>query len=230
MFGLFTAIESFISSVVSVVGPVIARTTDILLNKLPPAIEAAKIIINIISDVVSTICDILDISSAEEKCEEIGAKIMQEDTRVKWPEESTEEYLNYLRNDVEFDQEKFDNMTNEEKLACKTLGATMKSNCIEEKFGIEISSEFLMTIAKVNMNADKVLELVKCFAKYDMESMDGFVNYLTNNMSEDDAIEVDTIVKSALKANDAIMTNEEIENEILNMKKDIFINNINYSC
>ena len=116
--GLFTVLGGLLSAAISTVGPIISTVANVLINKLPPVIETAKLVIDTISEVVSKVCEILDIAPLDENTEELGAKVMQEGTRPKCDEETTQEYLDYLRNEVTFDKEKFDKMTPEEKLVC----------------------------------------------------------------------------------------------------------------
>lgn len=220
--GFLSAVGSFISEACSVVGSAIASVADALVLRLPPLIEGAKAAIEIISAIISKVCDALGITSANENTEELGAKAMQEGTRPKTEEETTEEYLNYLRNDVSLDQEKFDHMTKEEKIACQALGTTMKAKCIEEKTGVEVTPEFLMTIERSKLRYEQVEGFINAFKKEGIESMDAFAKYISNDMSDEEAARIGGVVKGAIRELSQEMTDEEIQSEIVSMKKNYF--------
>lgn len=216
------AIGGFVSAAISVVGPVIATVADVLVNKLPVAIETAKVVIGTISFVVSKVCEILDIAPPDEKADELGAKAMQEGTRPKMEEETTQEYLDYLRNDVKLDQEKYARMSDNEKLACGALGTTMLAKSIEEKTGVELPPEFLTTIAKARLRYEQVEKFIRAFSENGIDSMGEFTRYISNDMSETDASRVGTIVKESIKELSPEMSEAEIQREIVEMKKGYF--------
>jgi len=222
---LFTAIGGFISLAISTVGPVIATITDVLINKLPPAIEVAKVTIAAISVVVSELCEVLDIAPSNEKVDELGAKVMQEDTRPKLEEESTQEYLDYLRNDVKLNEEKYMSMSETEKIACEALGTSMLAKSIEEKTGIELPPEFLLTISKSKLRYEQVEKFIHTFSENEIYSMGEFTKYISNNMSETEAVKVGGVVKEAIKELSPEMTDADIQKEIVAMKRDYFSEN-----
>lgn len=216
------AIGGFFSAIIPTVGPSISTVADVLFNKLPPIIEAARIVIGTISEVVSKVCEALNIAPLGENAEELGAKAMQEGTRSKMDEETTQEYLDYLRNEVPLDKDKLDTMTPEEKVACAVLGTSMKAKSIEEKTGVELPPEFLISIAKSKMRHEQVERFINAFSQNGIISMGEFTRYISNDMSEDDALKVGNVIKGAMKELTPEMSEEDIQNEIVSMKKDYF--------
>lgn len=222
--GILAAIGGFFSAAISTVGPVISKVADVLINKLPPIIEVAKIVIGTISEVVSKVCGTLNIAPSDENAEELGAKTMQEGTRSKMDGETTQEYLDYLRNEVSLDKEKFDKMTPEEKLACEALGTSMKAKSIEEKTGVELPPEFLITIAKSKMKYQQVERFINAFSQSGISSMGEFTKYISNDMSESEAAKVGSVIKGAMRELTPEMSDADIQSEIVSMKKDYFSN------
>lgn len=218
--GLLTAIGSFISSAITTVGPVIASVADFVINKLPPSIEVAKIVMGAITEIVSKVCEALYIAPADENAEELGAKTMQEDTRPKMEGETTQEYLDYLRNDVTLDKEKFDKMSAEEKMACEAIGTTMKAKSIEEKTGVELPPEFLLTIAKSKMRYEQVEKFINAFSQNGIDSMGQFTKYISNNMSKEESIRIGNTIKVAMKELSPELSDEDIRHEISAMKRE----------
>lgn len=221
---LLSVIGGFVSAAISIVGPVISTMSDVLINKLPPVIEVAKVAIETISMVISKVCEVLNIAPLDEKAGELGAKVMQDGTRPKLDEESTQEYLDYLRNDVKLDEEKYVKMSDEEKLACEALGISLKAKSIEEKTNVELPPEFLVTIAKSKLKYEQVEKFINAFSENGISSMEQFAKYISNDLSEKDAAKVGNIVKSAIRELSPEMSDEDIQNEIVSMKKDYFFN------
>ena len=219
IFGLFSAIGTFISSVASTIGPVLSQAASFIATKLPGILEKAIVYVDAISTIVTKVSEVLNIAPPGEKPEELGAKTMQDGTRAKGPEETTQEYLDYLRNDVVLDREKFDKMTKEEKLGCEVIGDAMLAKSIEETTGVEISGEFLSTIPRTNLQYETVLALIKAFSEAGIPSLDNYVRYISNDMSESDALITGDAIKNAIHETIPEMSPEEIKNEIISMKQ-----------
>lgn len=219
---LLAAIGGFISSAISVVGPVISTVADVLLNKLPTAIEVAKVVIGTISTVLTKVCELLDITPVDQRADELGAKAMQEGTRAKMEEESTQEYLDYLRNEVELDRERYAKMDETEKINCEALGTSMLAKAIEEKTGVELPPEFLLTIAKARLQYEQVDKMIRAFADNGIKSMGEFTRYISNDMSESEAGRTGEVVKGVIKEMSPGLSATEIQKEIIEMKKNYF--------
>lgn len=207
-----------LSTAATVIGSALSTAASFLMTKLPVVLENAAICVNAISLVLTKVGEILNIAPENEKPEELGAKIFQEGTRPKEVEESTQEYLDYLRNEVQFDKSKFEEMSKEEKLNCEVLGDTMIAKSIEEKTGVEISADFLLAIPKVNLQYHMFIELIKAFSSVRVASLNEFTRYLSNNMSENEAKVIGVAIKGAIKEVYPEMSQEDIRDEIIKMK------------
>lgn len=217
--GIFSAIGGFISSAVHTVGSAISSVASTLVSRLPDVVIAAKIVIETVSTVIAKVSEVLGIAPQNENLEELGAKVMQEDTRAKMPEETAQEYLDYLRNDVKLDEEKFSKMSPEEKTVCSALGTSMVAKSIEEKTGVEIPADFLITIAKSKLKFEQVSKFINAFSENGIGSMGEFTKYITNDLTEDRSIKIGGIVKESLKDINPTFSEEDIQNEIVDMKR-----------
>lgn len=219
MLGIFSAVGSFISGVVSTVGSFIASSATRLVTRLPEVVLAARVVIDVIATVISKVAEALGIAPKDENPEELGAKSMQEGTRPRSDFESTQEYLDYLRKDVKLDEEKYAKMSDEQKIACSALGTTMVAKSIEEKAGVEVPPEFLETIYKSKLRYEQVEKCINYFAYNGITSMGEMTKYITNDLSEDEASKIGGVIKDSLKELSPSMTNAEIQQEIIAMKK-----------
>lgn len=223
--GFLGLIGGLISAAVSVVGAVIATVADVLINKLPPALELASMVIGAISTVVSKVNEAFGLAPANENVEELGAKALQQDTRAKMDDETTQEYLDYLRNDVEFDEEKFAEMSEQEKIECEVLGTSMLAKSIEEKTGVELSPDFLLTISKSKMRYEQVEKFIRAFSDNGISSMGEFTRYISNDMSEEAAGKVGNVIEGAIREMSPELSDLEIQKEIVAMKQEYFSRN-----
>lgn len=155
MFGLigaaFSAVGSFISGAVSAIGSGIASFATTAFNIIKGLnVENLSGIINAIGQVITAIAQILGIVT-EDTPEELGAKAMQSDKSLEDFDNDAEAYIKYLKEEIELDREKFDNMSETEKLGCSMIGISLETKAIEEKVGgIEISPECLGLIGKLS--------------------------------------------------------------------------------
>lgn len=219
MLGIISVIGDWISNTIVKVGPAIGAAVSALVTKLPNIIISAKIVVDTISTVVSKVAESLGIAPKDENPEELGVKAIQDGTRPKMNTETTQEYLDYLRKDVQLDREKYEKMSIEEKVACNALGTTMVSKSIEEKTGVELPPEFLMTVYKSKLRFEQVERFINTFADRGISSMGDFTKYITNDLSEGQAEKVGRIIKDSIKELSPTMTEEEIMQKVVDMKR-----------
>lgn len=217
---LIAAFGGALSALASAIGPALVATVDFVVTKLPVVLESASIIVNAISSVVTLIGENLNIAPPGENPEELGVKASQDGTRSIRPEETAQEYLDYLRNDVVLDKEHYDGLSAEEKLRCEVAGDVMLAKAIEEETGVEIPGEFLMAIPKLNMQYEAVMSLIEAFSDANISSLSKFTDYMANDMSETEAVRVGDAVEKAINETSPEMSPEDIQKEILAMKID----------
>lgn len=220
---LLAGIGIFIEGIVSVVAPVIgsalSTAATFIATKLPEMLQVATTCVSTISTIVTSVGEMLKIAPPEEQPAELGAKIMQENVRSKREGELTQEYLDYLRT-VPFDEGRFDKMSEEEKLGCEVVGDVMLADSIRETTNVDLPGEFLMTLTKINMEAQTVYNLIKSFEKSGISSMGQFNDYLSGDIiNEEVAEKADGAVKSAISATSPEMSITDIQHEIIAMRQ-----------
>ena len=219
MFGIIAGIVSaavgVISSIASSIGPAVAAVATTI-AKLAPTLE--KIIT--VANVISGIAQLLGVLEPDENPEDIGAKAMQEGTRPRMPDESPEEYLNYLKNDVELDKEKQLQMDEKDRLACIATGSAIVLSAIAEKENLDISPEYVSNIAKAGLAASDALKIASKFKENNIE-IDKFNDYFNNALPSDEISSVNSTLKESISEIHPDMSEKEIRAEISNMGNEI---------
>ena len=216
---ILAAIGGFISTAASVIGPALSTAATFIATKLPAILQTASIVVGAITSIVTNISKMLNIAPEDEQPDELGAKTLQEGTRPIKEGETTQEYLDYLRNEVILDREKYEKMTPEQKLNCEIIGDTMLAASIEEKTGVERPPEFLVAAGKVQMGYQTVNALINAFSNNGIDSLGDYTKYIENDMSEKDAVKVGSAVREAIFELNPDMTLEDIEAEVVAMKQ-----------
>jgi len=156
---------SVVSSAISSIGDALGRGALSLLGLNPTIIEAVIAVVQIVAQ-------LLGVTKEDESPEELGDKAVRSD---KKPENfnTTEEYITYLREDVDFDQEEFDKLSDEEKLARSAIGTAISMKGISEKKDFAISLDTWATMAKL-YNKDLL----------NQDNLDGFIDEFKENQTE----------------------------------------------
>jgi hypothetical protein len=217
--GIGAFIGGIVSAIAPVIGPALSTAATFIATKLPAILQVAATCVSTISTIVTSVGEMLKIAPPGEQPAELGAKTMQENVRPKREGELTQEYLDYLRS-VPLDKEKFDKMSEEEKLGCEVVGDAMIADSIRENTGVELSGDFLIAIPKVNLEAQTVYNLIKAFSNSGINSMGQFNDYLAGDIAnEETAMKVGDAVKSAISATSPEMSSSDIQHEILAMQQ-----------
>lgn len=117
----------------------------VLAEKYPSIAEFAQMI-DKAADIMGDILFALGINA--DPVDELGAKIAQADKGVD-DFESIEAYITYLKNEIELDKEKFEALSEEERVAYTITGMAVEAGAIGEKLGIEIPADVVEIVAKV---------------------------------------------------------------------------------
>ena len=216
---------SGLEAVVKIAGPVVKNFAVQLVTKLPKIVETAIAVLRTVGPVLKEVAKLFDIDMKNDNVEEIGKKTMQEGTRSKMEEESMEEYLEYLRNEVKLDEERWKNMTETDKLQANAAGVSMVATAISEKAKVELSPDFILAMNKMEMSAKQISEYIKSFSEKNIDSMDSFTDYLRGELSGDSKKEVfEAIEETESKLNPELSTGEVLA-EINSMKEKLISEN-----
>lgn len=209
--GLFSAISSIISSAVSFIGKVasavgpavssFAKSTLSVMSKLPiPGLQVLNAI-SIASTIIHSVVKILGIKS-EEDPEILGAKAAQCDKSIEEFDNDVEKYINYLTEEVRLDKEKFNSMSKEERLGCKTIGLALETKAVEEKMGgVVIPPESLATLTKIheagiNIDAEKLVGTVKVLKEEGVTNLNDVSEFIEGKGNSDRVKTGEALVKA----------------------------------
>lgn len=182
-------VGSFIAGCVSKIGPAIgsfAKNVVGIVSKIPGigALVNVSQTIDFIAKVVHAVVDILDIQS-EDAPEVLGVKAEQAEKTIEDFDGDAEAYIRYLKEEVELDKAKMEDMTPEEKLGCKAVGLSLETKAVEKKLeGVEITPESLALLGKIHMagvsdiDADQLLRVIRELKAAGITNMNDVVDYL----------------------------------------------------
>lgn len=173
---LMSAVGAFAKDLVT--GPIPGITpsiTNIVLGK----------ILTLVIDAIIAVADALTEKPKEETPEEIGLKAEMAD---KKPEDfdSTNDYIEYLRNDIKVDEERLKEMDEKERATYAAIGAGLYVKQVEEKYNVELPPEFWHSTADLR-NEGKISEempndLIEFMKEHGIESGATFSDYLSGKL------------------------------------------------
>ncbi|KAB2954274.1 hypothetical protein F9B85_00845 [Heliorestis acidaminivorans] len=207
---------NFVGNNLGKIGGVIGNSVAVILSPFK-TLEIAIRAIEAIAILVTTIAEILGIGQKDEKMDELGAKAIQEDTLPREEFETHQEYIKYLREEIELDREKFNEMSPEERLACTAIGTTILAKSIEEKTGVEIPAEFLLTAEKINLSAEEIKVCIDKFKENGLFTMGEMSDYLQGKDLKGKEPAISSVIIDAMQALNPQMTHKDVQNKMINM-------------
>lgn len=226
--GLFSSIGSALSAVGSAIcsgisslcssiggalfsgaGGIAALAASIIM----PGVGLPEIIfgIGIIAEIVSKIAEALGLKDKDETPEELGLKAEAAD---KKPEDfdSIEAYIQYLRNDIQIDKEKLENLKDEDKVKYAAIGTAITIKGIEEKYGIEAPGEFWKTAADLKLSGEETKQYIETFKQNGITNMKDMSDYIKGVAPESGTKPgvVSDSIMAALKQNNPELSEEEL--------------------
>lgn len=202
--GAVSAVGTFIAKAAPIVGKVVtgfAEGAIKVLSKISPqAVEAAAHIVHSVAEIVGV--------KTEEDPETLGAKAIQEENDKKMEDfdNNANEYISYLKNEVELDKEKFEKFSKEEMDGCRTIGMTLETKAIEEKIGgITVTPECLGVLAKldkegINIDAKELVSIIQALKEEGITNLNDVVDLLEGK-GESDRIKTGRALNKALGEN-----------------------------
>ncbi|MCM1123518.1 MAG: hypothetical protein NC416_13125 [Eubacterium sp.] len=204
--GAISAVGNFISGAVSSIGSFIGGFAKGVVGAVAKigigSIEVVAGAINFVGEVMHEIVNLLGIKS-EVSPEILGAKAVQAEQNIEDFDGDAEAYIQYLKEEIELDKEKFNQMTSEEKLGCEVIGITLETKAVEKKLGgIEISEESLAELGKIHMagidiNAGKLLDIIKVLKESGITNMDDVVDFIEER-GKSDRIKTGEVLEHAI--------------------------------
>lgn len=152
---MIKSIDTVISTVKPIVEIIAPKLQELMksfadrmieLSKEYPSIAEFAKMVDTAADIMGDVLHALGINS--DPADVMGAKIVQADKESD-EFDTIQAYIEYLKNEVELDKEKFDALSTEEKVAYGIVGMAVEANAIGEKLGVEISADVVEMAAKI---------------------------------------------------------------------------------
>lgn len=214
--GLWGGLVSMVSSAVSAVGSALGSVAGSIGAMAGGFLKVAAPFLGPIGQIVSIVANLIGILKPGDNVDELGAKAMQAD---KKPEdfESNAEYIDYLRDEVELDKEKFDKAGDVEKMARTAVGVSVVAKGIEEKKGFDIPIEAWVAMAKLGLQ-DKAKEIDTILETFKDGKLDDFAKYVDGKLESSKELEVGDTLVEMYKELEPNATVEDIENKVGKME------------
>ncbi|MDQ7005566.1 MAG: hypothetical protein Q9N67_11875 [Ghiorsea sp.] len=148
--GFWSSVGSCLSSAISCVSSVVSSIGGALASGASSLLKVAGPWLGPIGQIAQVIGIALDVLKPKEHVEELGAKAMESDKSMA-DFDSTSEYIDYIRNDIKLDTEKFEHATEAEKLARLAIGTCITIKGVEEKKGFDIPMDTWLALGKMGM-------------------------------------------------------------------------------
>jgi len=212
--GFLDSIGSLVSSAISIISNV-ASTLGGLASNAGNFLKVASPWLGTVIQVIEVVSTLLGILNSKDNIDELGAKAMEAD---KKPEDfdSNAEYIDYLRNDIELDREKFDNATDVEKTARQAVGASIIIKGIEEKKGFEIPVTTWVAMAKLGLG-EKAEEIDKILDTFKDGKLEDFVDYTEGKLDPKEELKVGDSLVEMYQELEPSMSIDEIEEKVMKM-------------
>ena len=181
-----------------------------ILSKITPEL------IKDVTSLISSVAELLGLKDEDDSSEELGLKSEIADKRLE-DFDSREEYINYLKDDVEldeYDKEKLNNESLKEKYSAKGLDIEM--GAINEKIGVKLGLEDYVMMAKAGIN--KVQDFMTIVDTFKEKGVEPLINEAIERLipMKEGATVIDTLKEGVNKLENAKETwdkfNDMLEN------------------
>ncbi len=213
---LGSAVSSFVSGAVSVVSSAIKAVGSVVVESAKKFLEMDIEKLEKIVTILETIAKALGIIKPEEDAEELGDKAMKAD---KKPEDfdSTNEYIEYLRNEIRSSREEMESLPAEERLARRAVGSALLSKAISEKKSLDIPVEFWKESVTLGLSAKEIDQFLTKFKEAGVAPSD-FLKYLKRELASKEESVMDSALIKAYKTLEPGMDEKEIEEKVVRLQ------------
>ncbi|MDQ7074294.1 MAG: hypothetical protein Q9O24_03895 [Gammaproteobacteria bacterium] len=217
--GFWSSVGDFCSSAIEVVSSVASSIGSSLAKATTTLLEIAGPYIGPISNIIRIIGVFLDVLTPNDKPEELGAKAMQAE---KKPEDfdSNNDYIDYLRNDIDLDTEKFNNATDGEKTAFTAVGSSITLKGIEEVKGFDIPLTTWLSLAHLKLDKESdVVEVNAILDTFKEDKLTDFSGYIEGKLDTSKELEVGDALVNMYQELEPTLSKAEIEQKVIQMEK-----------
>ena len=194
----------------SVLGGISSSFTSIF-PQLPPLFPEINIVGIILGKVIPFIAEILIGKPKEEKPEDLGMKAeraYEEEGLTPEDFNSVDEYIQYIRENIEIDKTKMEQMDADEKAKYSMIGCGLYASSIEEKYGIKVEPEFFAAVFRCGMDqtTDKVAQLLKTMGEYGIRDSKVFDDFMSGKVERGSDLDHDMrdVLKEVFETEDKV--------------------------
>ncbi len=118
---------------------------------------------------------------------------------------SVEDYVKFLREEVEIDKEKLESLNPDEKMAYRTVGMAVEAAALGEKMGVNISPDFVLLMSKLRTVGDIAVEvadlisMVKSLKDSGVEETQNVCEYFSGK-GDSDRVHTGQIIRTVFEA------------------------------
>lgn len=180
--------------IITALAPVLQKTMAgfaerlLTLSEKYPGLEEFANMIGKAAEVMGDILYALGIES--DSAAELGFKATQTDKKME-DFDTVAEYVEYLRNEITLDKEKFDALSEEEILGHTINGVAIQAGAINEKLGVEISADLIELAGKIKsaeileIDAKTFVDVIEKLKDAGIVNLDDVVDYLKGEGDSD---------------------------------------------
>lgn len=214
--GFWSGLGSAISSACSYVSSAVSSIGSALVSSASKLLDIAGTRLSPIVAIIQIVATLIGVLTKEDDVEELGAKAMQPESKKPEDFDSNAEYIDYLREEVKLDKEKFDKAGDVEKTARTAVGASIVAKGISERKGFDIPLETWVAMAKLNLT-DKAQEVDKLLETFKDGKLEDFAKYVDGKLDIKKEGEIGDELVDMYKELEPNTSIEEIEDRVMKM-------------
>lgn len=205
---MLPSIITAITKLASNVGPMIARYA-------PMVIETVGKNLPKLINTVEAISRVADVLKPNECADELGAKAMAAE---KKPEdfEQINDYIDYLRNDVEIDVENL-STDSVDVITRQAVGVAIATKGIGKALEADVSIPFLNTISNLDIDPKVAIALVKSYEASGLNA-DDVQKYLDDSLTIEETHQHSNAFVDAFQTANPSMSAEEVEDAVMELR------------
>ncbi|MEQ6344608.1 hypothetical protein OAY_09360 [Vibrio cyclitrophicus ZF205] len=214
--GFWSSVSSLVSSACSVIGSVASKIGSEIAGAATSIANLGVSLAEKVGEAIKNVGISLGVIRPEDNLEELGEKAMLSE---KTPDDfnSINEYIEHLKDDVVIDKEKFDSLSDVEKLARSSIGASITLKGINAKLDTVVSPSFMATVAAQDLDAKEIIGTIKAYKEKSL-STDHYSLYLKDELSIDESHKHGSALVEAYRKLEPELTTEQIEDKVMELK------------
>ena len=214
--GFWSTVSSFVSSACSAIGSVASKIGSSIASAATSIVNLGVSLAAKVGEAIKNVGISLGVIRPDEGMEELGEKAMLSE---KTPDDfdSISDYIGHLRNDVVINKDKFDSLSDAEKLARSSIGASITLKGINEKLDTVVSPAFMATVATQDLEAKEIIATIKAYKEKNLNT-DDYSLYLKDELSIDESHKHSSALVEAYQKLEPELTTEQIEDKVMELK------------